>query len=624
MSDEEEEETSHTDVTVAPSLYTRPVYYRQTRKRGKILKTVSERYLRDDLGFGCHYCITTTTTDKEKRQQRFDNGRPVFIRTAQELLELMRPPHFLVICDTNVLLHNMDLLEQAHKDKNLMPNIVIPQTALQECRANRMVAYDRTVDLLRSSVGQCAILFPDPHHVQTAIDSANTNYASPNDENDARIRRVAAYYGQALRGTNAQVILLTDDAGMRQLATADGSSYQAMSVREWTAAHAVSLMDIVAHVVGTTPHSHEETTTHFAPHLEASVLSRGVQTGKYHRGIFRSLAKDSAMVTIRRGTERVAVTIQGSGDRNRAVDGDAVAVALHTLEQWISSAPAASQPQRSSTGIASDTAEPTLGELTNVPETVSVDKDHAHLRPTGKIVGIIRRNFENQSGSIFTKKQGVDATEQEEIATRFEREHADGTTTCVFFPVNRKIPPILLRTTQRDRLLGQRLVVSMDSWPATSPYPLGHYVRSIGPTGTKDVETQVLLYEHNIPHEPFPAAVLACLPPEDYKIGADDDSNKRLDLRHLPVLSIDPPGCKDIDDALHCIVLPNGNYQIGVHIADVTHYVKEGTAIDLEAANRSTSTYLVNKRLDMLPTLLTTDLCSLKANVDRYALLSNQ
>lgn len=109
---------------------------------------------------------------------------------------------------------------------------------------------------------------------------------------------------------------------------------------------------------------------------------------------------------------------------------------------------------------------------------------------------------------------------------------------------------------------------------------------------------------------------MACLPPEDYKIDIEN-SPGREDLRHLPVLSIDPPGCKDIDDALHCIVLSNGNYQVGVHIADVTHYVKAGTAIDLEAANRSTSTYLVNKRLDMLPGLLTTDLCSLKGNVDR-------
>ena len=108
--------------------------------------------------------------------------------------------------------------------------------------------------------------------------------------------------------------------------------------------------------------------------------------------------------------------------------------------------------------------------------------------------------------------------------------------------------------------------------------------------------------------------VLACLPPADYRIEPEPG---RADLRHIPVLSIDPPGCKDIDDALHCIQLENGNWQVGVHIADVTHYVEAGTAIDLEAANRSTSTYLVNKRLDMLPSLLTTDLCSLKGNVDR-------
>jgi len=90
-------------------------------------------------------------------------------------------------------------------------------------------------------------------------------------------------------------------------------------------------------------------------------------------------------------------------------------------------------------------------------------------------------------------------------------------------------------------------------------------------------------------------------------------------LRHLPVCSIDPPGCKDIDDALHCIKMENGNYQIGVHIADVTHFVKDNSPIDVEAAKRSTSTYLVTERLDMLPTVLTTDLCSLVGEVDRYA-----
>lgn len=85
------------------------------------------------------------------------------------------------------------------------------------------------------------------------------------------------------------------------------------------------------------------------------------------------------------------------------------------------------------------------------------------------------------------------------------------------------------------------------------------------------------------------------------------------------MVSIDPPGCKDIDDALHCIRLSNGRLEAGVHIADVTYFVHPGTAIDEEAAHRSTSTYLVDRRLDMLPGLLTTELCSLRSKEDHLA-----
>lgn len=83
--------------------------------------------------------------------------------------------------------------------------------------------------------------------------------------------------------------------------------------------------------------------------------------------------------------------------------------------------------------------------------------------------------------------------------------------------------------------------------------------------------------------------------------------------------SVDPIGCKDIDDALHCIELPNGNYEVGVHIADVTHFVKANSEIDREAARRCTTVYMVDRRTDMLPGLLTENLCSLVSDVDRCA-----
>jgi exosome complex exonuclease DIS3/RRP44 len=114
---------------------------------------------------------------------------------------------------------------------------------------------------------------------------------------------------------------------------------------------------------------------------------------------------------------------------------------------------------------------------------------------------------------------------------------------------------------------------------------------------------------------------MKCLPRSDWTVSEAQlkaEPNRR-DLRHIVVCSIDPPGCKDIDDALHWRRLPNGNMEVGVHIADVTHFVKSGSAIDVEAASRSTSTYLVGRRLDMFPGLLTTDLCSLRGNIDRYA-----
>merc|ERR1712048_878886 len=102
----------------------------------------------------------------------------------------------------------------------------------------------------------------------------------------------------------------------------------------------------------------------------------------------------------------------------------------------------------------------------------------------------------------------------------------------------------------------------------------------------------------------------------------------RLDLRHLNICSVDPPGCKDIDDALHCVKLQKQNtttggnrslFEIGVHISDVTHFMKPNTALDAEASKRCTSTYLVDRRIDMLPKALTEDICSLRANVDRFA-----
>lgn len=232
----------------------------------------------------------------------------------------------------------------------------------------------------------------------------------------------------------------------------------------------------------------------------------------------------------------------------------------------------------------------------------------ASAAPTGRVIGVLKRAWRHYCGSL----------EPEPASSSALVDGGSTTTTVLFVPVDARIPRIRLRTRQAAALMDKRFIVAVDAWHASSAYPDGHYVRTLGPIGDKGVETEVILLEHDIPTRPFSSDVMACLPPADWVI-TPQNSVGRVDLRGVPVCSVDPPGCKDIDDALHAILLPSGRVQVGVHIADVSYFVKHGTAIDVEAAARANTTYLVERRLDMLPGLLTETLCSLKSGVDRFA-----
>lgn len=148
----------------------------------------------------------------------------------------------------------------------------------------------------------------------------------------------------------------------------------------------------------------------------------------------------------------------------------------------------------------------------------------------------------------------------------------------------------------------KRMIIRFTDWKDASPFPTGQFVKIIGEEGKMGTETNMILHEFNVDTRPFSQKVLDCLPSEgrNWRCSPEEEA-RRMDLRHLDVCSVDPPGCKDIDDALHCIMLPNGNYQVGVHIADVTHFVKAGAEIDREAARRCTTVYMVDRRTDMLP-----------------------
>ncbi|XP_063026060.1 DIS3-like exonuclease 1 isoform X2 [Melospiza melodia melodia] len=168
-----------------------------------------------------------------------------------------------------------------------------------------------------------------------------------------------------------------------------------------------------------------------------------------------------------------------------------------------------------------------------------------------------------------------------------------------------------------------RVVVRIDSWESTSLYPNGHFVRVLGRIGDLEGEIAAILVENSICAAPFSEIQMSEMPvssPKNPWKVSPEEAKKRLDLRdtHL-IFSIDPKGCEDVDDALSVRALPNGNLELGVHIADVTHFVAANSYTDVEARARATTYYLADRRYDMLPSVLSADLCSLLSGVDRYA-----
>lgn len=164
---------------------------------------------------------------------------------------------------------------------------------------------------------------------------------------------------------------------------------------------------------------------------------------------------------------------------------------------------------------------------------------------------------------------------------------------------------------------GDKVVVKMLQWDINSKNPEGEIIKVLGLPGEHETEIHSILAEYELPYE-FPREVEDFANSMDREI-SEEEVKKRRDMRGVLTFTIDPKDAKDFDDALSLQKLDNGNWEIGVHIADVSHYVKPDNILDKEAYRRATSVYLVDRVVPMLPEVLSNDLCSLKPGVDRYA-----
>ncbi|WLF79340.1 exosome catalytic subunit dis3 [Lodderomyces elongisporus] len=589
-------------------------------RNGGALKIVREHYLRNDIP-----CYSLACTECQHIIKPDASGElPKFILSSTPAKTIDKKPHYVVL-DTNIVLHAIDLLENTQ----VFYDVIVPQTVLEEVKNRSFPIYQRLRNLVKSE-DKRFIVFHNEYNEATYI-NRNKN-ESINDRNDRAIRKVVSWYKGHL--PKIEIVYVCNDADNRNKAKADGLNVKSLLEYMEILPNGEDLKDLIPTDFSRTDLEKGYDETSFPEYYSNARIMAGIKNGTLYQGILNISTYNYLQGEVNIPAFKKPLLIQGSKNLNRAFNSDSVIVELLPKDKWkepsttiieetaIGSNDNADDgdddevdgPTGASRGIISDKERLLLAqEAMKTTRGSGGSGDEKRLQPTAKIVGIMRRSWRYYVGQIAPSSVNAEDT-------------GNTAKSCFVILMDKTLPKIRIRTRKAKEYLGQRIVVVVDSWPSDSKYPNGHFVRALGDVESAEAETEALLLEHDVEYRPFSKNVLDCLPKEgdnwvvpDITNTTDKQLQKRVDLRDKLVCSIDPPNCVDIDDALHAQKLPNGNFEVGVHIADVTHFVKAGTALDQEGASRGTSTYLVDKRIDMLPMLLGTNLCSLKPFVDRFA-----
>jgi protein SSD1 len=257
----------------------------------------------------------------------------------------------------------------------------------------------------------------------------------------------------------------------------------------------------------------------------------------------------------------------------------------------------------------------------------------------GHVVAVIERIAGQMfSGTLGLLRPSSQATKEKQEAERAAREGShsrpqndrpqDRPKIVWFKPTDKRVPLIAIPTEQAPRDFVERhqdyankiFVACIKRWPITSLHPFGTLVESLGDMGDHKVETDALLRDNNFGPDDFSDAVLKSIGFEEWSVDTDGETalETRRDFREEKTFTIDPNGTKELDDAIHFKSLSDGNVEIGIHVADVAHFIKANSLVDREARKRSTAVYLMDRTVNMLPPRLSTELCCLSPGEERY------
>ncbi|KAF1328304.1 Dis3-like exonuclease, partial [Globisporangium splendens] len=623
-------------------------FLEKSRRRKPGALRTQERYVRRDIPCGIEKCATCIRSEarayafKPKRLMKRDNTE-------------------YLVPDAFSLLQCMELLEEALFG-DVVQYMLVLQTVLQEALriapsrdATRLKNFFR--EDRRMVADTCVYYFPDQHHADTCteierggvyvdLDLDDSPEMEPQTvRNDRAILKTLVWYQRHHVSASSRLVFMTRDIDSPlsvqvvadigcEVVTCESFLDQRFKrngdfLRELAFNTAEAIVWWNEQRTAVDGNGNVVMNAEFVPHLPKSKLDELVAVGKLFKGKLEVsshnpmesyVVLDGAKTTL----QMDKVFVYGREDMNRGVHGDQVVVQLLPKEHW-----RMPQSDRLLVHFTPDENDNDAGKKTRGNDDeggkggCELETSSIRTIPTGYVVGVLQRSLRYHVATILSST--MNPNDDYGLA----------------IPMDNRIPKVRIRSQRMDTLVDKRLKVVIDHWAVDSMYPSGHYVGVLGETGSLATELSALLVQNEIGDAPFSEAALACLPEcdiEGNKIAEcstakrpqfcelldwrvpDEEVAVRRDLRSTHrVFSVDPPGCQDIDDAMSIRYLPNGNIELGVHIADVSYFVPHDSPLDFEARSRATTVYLVGMRLDMLPSVLSGDLCSLHQNVDRLA-----
>ncbi|WEW55805.1 Translational repressor [Emydomyces testavorans] len=423
--------------------------------------------------------------------------------------------------------------------------------------------------------------------------------------------------------------------------------------------------------------------TLFTPYLPQANLPALLNDGQLVSGILRVNKKNRSDAYVTTPDLDADIFICGSKDRNRALEGDLVAVELLDVDEvWSQKREKEEKKKRkditdtrsgSTAGLEKARSDSvTNGESQVAPDGSIRRRGSLRQRPTqkknddvevegqslllveedeisdehkplyaGHVVAVIERvPGQMFSGSLGLLRPSSQATKEKQEAERQARDGShnrpqqdrqqDKPKIVWFKPTDKRVPLIAIPTEQAPRDFVEKhqdyanniFVAAIKRWPITSLHPFGTLVEQLGSMGDLNVETDALLRDNNFASDEFSDAVLKNVGFENWSVESENATSlaSRRDFRVEKTFTIDPNGSNELDNAIHVKRLADDKVEIGFHVADVTHFIKLNSLVDREAKKRGTGVYLMTRVVNMLPPRLSGDICSLKPGEDRLTI----